>query len=223
MDTESQTTQTNNIVRVAVADDHNVLRKGLIMILEMFPNIKVVAEGADGAELIAKLEALTDKPDICLLDISMPPGMDGYQALKLIKGKWPAIHVMMLTQHYQEFTIIRTLMDGAASCLPKETSPEVLHTAINQVLKHGFYHSDTDTRYLTQSSLDRHKKVRLSENELTYLKYACTSMTHREIARQMGMSDRTIDSYRDALCDKLDLKNRVELVVFALQTGLVQS
>lgn len=208
-------------INIAIADDHEIVRRGIIYVLETFKEFKVIIEAGDGAELINKIESASIEPVICILDISMPSGMNGYQTLKIIKKRWPHIHVIMLTQHYTEFAIIKTLVDKAACCLPKEISPSDLYKAITQVYKNGYYHSEIDSKFLTKSYLEKHKKVRISDNELKYLHFACSSLTHKQIASEMGVSIRTVDSYRDILCDRLGVKNRVELVVFALNAGII--
>ncbi|MBS1778742.1 MAG: response regulator transcription factor [Bacteroidetes bacterium] len=208
-------------IRIAIADDHEILRTGLIRIFETEAMFEIDIEAMDGVELVDKISKASTKPDICILDIRMPK-MNGYEALKTIKQSWPDIKVIILTISHTEYTILKTLNDGASACLPKDINTIELIEAVKHVYKNGIYLTDFDARLLSSSILEKKKKIKLSRNEITYLNFACTSLTHKEIAKEMGVSDRTIDSYRDALCDKLDLKNRIELAVFAIESGIRQ-
>lgn len=206
-------------IHIAIADDHEILRTGLIRIFETETIFEIDIEATDGAELIEKISKASAKPDICILDIRMPK-MNGYEALKTIKQSWPDIKVIVLTISHTEYTILKTLDDGASACLPKDINNMELIEAVKHVHKNGIYLTDFDTKLLSSSILEKKKKIKLSRNELTYLNFACTSLTHKEIAKKMGVSDRTVDSYRDALCNKLNLKNRIELAVFAIESGI---
>ncbi len=209
----------NPIIHLAVADDYELIRKGLRYSIATFGNCIIDIEAEDGLELIEKILAAERKPDICLLDISMPR-MDGYKALVEIKKQWPEIKVIILTVHYVEYAIIKTLRDGAACCLPKEVNDLELKKAISQVHSEGFYYNDEVSKYFSTSLREDSKKIKLTENELTFLRHCCTDFSYKEIAEKMEVSPRTIDSYRDSLFEKLGVKTRTSLVVFALQTGI---
>ncbi len=216
------TVSPNKIIRIAIADDVPILRKGLILLLNSYKPCGVDIEANNGQELINKIKLAENKPDICILDISMPV-MDGYETLSAIKQYWPNIKVVILSVHYNEYTIIRTVREGASCCLPKEVDTDELFTAIKQVHNKGYYHTELVKHYLTNSMYEDVRKLKLNKNEQEFLRLCCSDMSYKQIAMQMELSPRTIDGYRDDLFLKLNIKSRSALVMFALQTGLVTS
>ncbi len=206
-------------IHLAIADDHELMRNGLRFILAPLKNVVIDFEAFDGLDLIEKLSRVEEKPDICILDINMPR-LNGYEALYTISKRWPSIKVIILTVSYTEYTIVKTLSEGACCCLPKEVLSKELEDAMFCVYNNGVYHRGLDARVLTKALIDKNKRIKLSQNEISYLKYACSDQTHKQIASIMGVSDRTVDSYRDTLCNKLQLKNRIELVIFAIESGI---
>jgi len=206
-------------ISIAIADDHAILRDGLTIILNQSQDFLVNIAAANGRELVDKIREAPNKPDICILDINMPV-MDGYETLAVIKKNWPSIKIVILTISYTEYTIIRTLREGASCCLPKEIDSLELLKVLQHVYSHGIYYTEHDMQFIIHSLHDQKRSLKISDNEVKYLRHACSDQTHKEIAIKMGVSNRTVDSYRDALCNKLGLKNRIELVIFAIETGL---
>lgn len=216
-----------NKIKVALADDHVVLRKGLANLISNH-GYTVQFECNNGKQLIDKLNK-KDLPDIILMDISMPE-MDGYETTFWLKQNYPSVNVLALSTYDDENAIIRMLRAGAKGYILKEVEPLELMTAINEVVKKGFYYSETVTgkfvhavREMDENDFDSDKKplLKLSEREIEFLKLVCTEMTYREIAHRMYLSPRTIDGYRDHLFDKLDAKSRVGLVLYAIKNGIV--
>ncbi len=138
----------SKIISIALADDVRIFRKGLILCINTFKNCAVDIEAEDGADLITKLESTNNLPDVCILDISMPQ-MDGYVALKHIKNTWPQIKVIMLSMHYNEYSIIKSFQEGASACLPKEVNDDELYTAIIQSHEVGLYHSELTNQFIS--------------------------------------------------------------------------
>lgn len=206
---------------VALADDHAILRKGLTYIVNALEDYEVVMEAADGAELIANIENSTEKPDICIMDIQMH-GMNGYDATHHIRKRWPDISVLALSMHYNEFSIIRMLRGGAKGFLPKEAGPKDLEAAMNAILNGYVYYSDlvSEATVSKANNTSLAKKQDLNKNELLFLAYCCSDHSYKEIAEKMNISLRTVDWYRDKLSEKLNIKTRPGLVVFALQIGV---
>jgi len=207
-------------IHIVIADDHALFRKGLMFELSSYEDFIVDFEADDGIDLIEKIRAAPQKPDICILDLSMPR-MNGYDALVSIKKQWPQIRVVILSTSYNEYTIIKRLSCSAGACLPKEISGDELLTALRQVYRDNIYNREIDKKILTNALLEKNKMAKITANELSYLNYACSELTHREIAYKMCVTNRSVDGYRDSLCNKLGLKNRVELVIFALSSGIV--
>jgi two-component system invasion response regulator UvrY len=206
-------------IHVAIADDHELMRKGMINFLEEYDDFIIDFDAPNGQILIDKISEAERKPDVCILDVSMPV-MDGYHALAEIKKNWPDIKVIMVSMFYNGYAISKTLTDGASSYLSKDIAPDELKAAIKRVCEIGYYYGDQVTQYLSNTIRGESKPVKLSENEIEFLRYCCTDLNYQQIAEKMCLSIRTIDSYRDALFRKLNAKNRSALVMFAIQTGL---
>lgn len=209
-------------IRLALADDHNLFRKGVEELIEDFDNMEVVASVANGRELINRLSAAKEQPDVCLLDINMPE-MNGFETAKKIKELWPDIKILAVSVYDSEFNVLGMLRAGAGGYILKDTQPQVLRVAIESLYKNGFYHSELVTGKILHQFMTKPKEqssVELSENEQQFLKHCCSEMTYKEIADLMNISHRTIDGYRDQLFLKLNIKSRTGLVLYALKTGI---
>ncbi len=212
--------KTDKIISIAIADDSQYIRKGLVFTMNTYKDIAVDIEAEDGVDLLEKIETAPKLPDVCLLDISMPR-MDGYDALKKIKETWPHIKVVMLSIHYNEFAIIRTFKDGASAFLPKEAAPSELYAAITQSYETGLYHTEPTSTYMSLALQNKSIITDLTDKEIEFLRLACDDIHYKEIAAKMKVSPRTIDSYRDSLFAKLKVHSRASLVLFAIRTGIV--
>lgn len=207
-------------IRLAIADDHAILRQGIIAVATQH-GIELVAEASNGQELLEQLSRLPQLPDVCMIDINMPV-MNGYDTLRAIKQRWPQIHVLALSMHSGEYPILHMLRGGAGGYLPKDGPPENLYTAITTVVEEGFYHSELSTRARRQEAGSRSgvPLPRISDKELQFLSWCCCDLAYKEIAAQMGISPRTAESYAKILCEKLEVKSRIGLVTKALSMGL---
>jgi len=209
-------------IKIALADDHNLFRKGVEEIFEDFENFEVLYSVPNGKELIAKLAGATILPDVCVLDINMPE-MNGFETAKYLKGRWPDIKILAVSVYDSEFNVIGMLRAGAGGYILKDAEPYTLRKAIEDLHEHGFCHSELVTGKMLQQLISQPQKImlaQLNENELIFLKYCCTEMTYKEIADVMRLSHRTIDGYRDQLFEKLNIKSRTGLVIYALKTGI---
>ncbi len=212
--------------QIALADDHTLLRKGLASLVENF-GYTVVAEADNGQELIDKIAGGAE-PELVLMDINMPE-KDGYETTLWLKENHPDIKVLALSMYDDETAIIRMLKSGAKGYILKDSEPGELRTAIESVLNKGFYYSEMVTGRLMRTITDMDdeqsgtkKLLNLSDREVDFLKLACSEMTYKEIASQMHLSPRTIDGYRDALFEKLNIKTRTGLAIYAIKNGLVK-
>jgi DNA-binding NarL/FixJ family response regulator len=212
--------------KVALADDHVMLRNGLAILLANL-DYDVRFECSNGKELIKKIDK-DSPPDVILMDINMPE-MDGYETTLWLKNNYPLVHVLALSMHDDDAAIIRMLKNGAKGYVLKEDDPKELQRAIDNVITKGVHYSEKVTGKLLHSvyQLDEpvsgiKKLLSLNDREIEFLKLASTEMTYKEIAEQMHLSPRTIDGYRDGLLEKLNLKNRVGLVLYAIKSGIVQ-
>lgn len=213
-------------IKVALADDHVLLRNGLAGLVTKL-GYTVLFECNNGKDLVSKLNK-DDLPDIILMDINMPE-MDGYDATLWMKNNYPLTHVLALSMYDDESAIIRMLRNGAKGYIMKDADPMELKKAIDDVITKGVHYSELVTGRLLHSiyQVDEptngtKQMLNLNEREIEFLKLASTEMTYKEIADNMHLSPRTIDGYRDALFEKLNIRNRVGLVLFAIKHSIVQ-
>ncbi len=211
------------MIKIALADDHTILRKGLAEILSKFDNFEVVMEAGDGQELVDKLMEAKTLPDICILDINMPV-LNGYETANAIRKGWPEMNILALSMYDTELNVIKMLRNGASGYVLKDSDPGELRVAIIKVCEDGFYHSELVNGRLLGRLHQQETKLEneLNENELAFLKLACTELTYKEIASQMFLSPRTIDGYRESLFKKLNVTTRTGLAVYAIKAGVVQ-
>jgi two-component system, NarL family, invasion response regulator UvrY len=210
--------------KIALVDDHTLLRKGLASLIQSFETYNVILEADNGKDFISKLSP-DSLPDLVLMDINMPE-MDGYQASSWLKENYPEIKVLALSMYDNESAIIRMFRAGAKGYILKDCDPMELKTALHSIIRKGFYYSEMITGSLIHninSKTDDHSSgpKGLSEREISFLKLVCSELTYKEIADRMFFSPRTIDGYRDALFEKLNVKTRVGLVLYAIKFGIV--
>ncbi len=218
--------ETNKINRIILADDHILLRDALANLINSFDRFQVMAVAGNGLEVQTALKKDT-QADIALLDLNMP-GMDGFETAKWIQEAYPNIKVLILTMYDSEIALIRMLQSGVRGFLKKDIHPTELRTALNSVADNGYYYSHQATGKLANLFQKNHEnnksmdKSILSELEIEFLKLASTDMTYKEIAQIMRLSPRHIDHYRDALFEKLDVRSRVGLAIYAVKNGIVR-
>ena len=213
------------MANIVLIDDHTLLRRGLKQLVESLGHT-VLFEADNGKDLIEKLKPKS-LPDLLLLDINMPE-MDGYETARWIKQHHPDIRILALSMYDNESAIIRMLQCGARGYILKDSEPAELKAAIEDVMNKGYYYSDLVSgklihaiNKLDDSDNGLRSMIQLNDRETEFLKHACSEMTYKEIAEKMFLSPRTIDGYRDALFEKLNLKTRVGLVMYAIRNGIV--
>ena len=210
---------------LVLIDDHSLLRNGLATLVQNLGHT-VLFESDNGKQFIEKLNPKSP-PELVLLDINMPE-MDGYETANWLKQHHPDIRILALSMYDNETAIIRMLKCGAKGYILKDSEPAELKAAIDDVMNKGFYYSDLVSGKLIHaiSKMEEDENglktgIHLNDRETAFLKWACTEMTYKEIADKMFLSPRTIDGYRDALFEKLNLKTRVGLVIYAIKSGIV--
>ena len=224
-------------IRVLLADDHDLLRQGLTLLLGLQPNIQVVGEARTGREAVAQVGCLT--PDVVVMDISMPD-MDGLEACRAIRAQNPTTHVLILTMHDSEGYFLQALRAGAVGYIVKKAAPTELQTAINAVAQGGSFLYPGLAKalvhaYLTQSSssptpaqgeegpdLVQELKV-LTPRELEIVTLVAEGYTNQAIADRLTLSIKTVQSHRANVMEKLGLRDITHLVRFALRHGLIDA
>lgn len=213
------------MIKIALADDHILLRNALASLINSFGEYSVINQSATGRELIQQI-VMGLSPEVVILDLNMPD-MDGYEAAEWIREHYPEIHILMLTMYDSELSLIRLLQLGVKGFLKKDIHPSELKFAIQAVFNSGYYYSNCTTGRLVnlfRSHNEGNPRVQqsvLTGNEVQFLKLVCTDFTYKEIAQKMSLNPRTIDTLRDQLFVKLDVKSRVGLAIQALKHGIV--
>ena len=214
-----------NIIKIALADDHVLLRTALAGLINNFIDCSVLIEANNGNELIGRIkEGII--PDIILLDLNMPE-LDGYGTATWLQENHPEIHVLMLTMYDSELSLIRLLQAGVKGFLKKDIHPSELHFAFQSVMLSGYYYSHNTTGKLVNlfrrqgNNIHTLEKAMLNEIEINFLQLACSELTYKEIAQKMNLNPRGVDNLRDNLFEKLAVRSRVGLAMFAIKHGLV--
>ncbi len=214
-----------NLIKVAIADDHKIFRKGVIHSMRPYTDIKFVMEAGDGAELLAKIPEAA--PDIILCDLRMPV-MDGIDATRQITKQFPNIRVIILTM-YEDERFVGHLMDcGAAGYLLKSTEPSEIKTAIMDVTNTGFYLNPFVNKVLIKKNYNKQKfqpnltsELVITKREKEVLTLVCMEFTAMEIALKMDISSRTVEAIKDRLMERFEVKNSVGLVFYAMKNKLI--
>jgi len=211
---------------IAIVDDHTMFRKGLMALVNLFPNYEILFDASNGKDFIAQLNP-KKLPEIVLMDITMPE-MDGYLTAEWLHNNYPEIKILALSTMDSDAAIIKMIKSGAKGYVLKDAEPDELKLAFDEVMSQGYFYNELVTRKVLKGVgklIDTKNPmsvfVKLTEREIEFLKYACTEMTYKEIADKMFVSVRTVEGYRDALCEKLDLKSRVGLAMYAIKNQLI--
>lgn len=212
------------IIRYVIADDHKIFRKGLKLALSDDHKLKCIGEAADGNELLQLLGQ--QAPDVILMDLKMP-GMDGIEALKLVRQRHTGIKVLMLTMYDDEHFIIHLMESGANGYLLKNAEPEEIRKAMHIVYESEHYFSDLVSATLLKKVVGKAKiparfntVVRLNDKETEVLKLICAEHTAAEIAKEICLSQRTVEGIRSMLLEKTGARNTAGLVLYAVKNGL---
>lgn len=210
----------NNRIKIAMVDDHLVFRQGIKKLLQGLEDMEIVMDAASGEELLDKLKAAANMPDVLFLDIEMG-GMNGFELMGVLGESWPQIKVIGLSAYENEFSMIRLFRLGAMGYLQKGCSIVEIRKAVSTVHQGSFYYDDPACRHLIYRIQKGYRYPDISDRELEFLNYCCSEMKYKEIAAAMRVSERTVEGYRESLCRKLELESRAGLVMFAMSTGIV--
>jgi len=210
-------------VRLLIADDHEIVRKGLRALLETRAEVEVVGEAANGREALSK--AAQYRPDLILLDLVMP-GKDGLEVIKEIKNNFPSVKILVLTSYNEEEKLAQALKEGALGYLLKDSSPEELLEAIKEVSQ-GKTHLSPElafrvVRLMTGKTTPLSNSEFLTKRELEVLNLLAQGLSDREIAQRLFISPRTVGTHVSNILTKLGVKNRTQAVLLAQEKGLVK-
>lgn len=217
----------SSAIKVLIADDHTIVRQGLRSLLESSADIRVVGEAADGRQAIELAERL--QPDVVVMDIAMP-GLNGLEATREIRRRFPKIRVLALTMHRDPQYAVRLLQAGAAGYLLKDSAKEALLAALQAVVRGETFLSPEVSRQVSDV-YDRHGEAAaarspfetLTTREREILQRIAEGYTSRQIAGQLAISAKTVNNHRARIMDKLNIRDIAGLTRFALQHGLIQA
>jgi DNA-binding NarL/FixJ family response regulator len=208
------------MIKLLIADDHVLIRRGIIQTIADEPDMNVIGEAQDAQQLI-DLARTTDW-DLIILDINMP-GRNGLEALKEVKKEYSDRPVLMLSMHPEEHFAVRAFKAGASGYLSKESPPEELITAIRKILLEGRYFSQAFTEIAVKelASGGSHPLYEfLSDREYEVFRLLASGQTVSEIANHLVLSVKTVSTYRTRVLEKLNLKNNAELMRYAVEHQL---
>jgi DNA-binding NarL/FixJ family response regulator len=205
--------------QIALVDDHRLFRSGIASLIQKLSGYAILFEASNGEELIGKIQSGL-KPDIILLDINMPV-MNGINTATWLRAAHPEIKVIVLSMFDDPDKVLSMLKLGIKGYLLKDSEPYEFELALQKVSHNDVYYPDFITKYLLDTINPAIDHSKLNSRELEFLRLAGTELTYKEIADQMRISVRTVDGYRDQLFEKLHVKSRVGLVLYAIKNKLI--
>ncbi len=212
-------------IKVAIADDHKIFRKGVILSLRHFSNLKFVLEADNGEDLLNNIAQA--QPDVVLMDLRMPI-KDGIETTRQMSKLYPTISIIVLTMHEDERFVTHLMENGAHGYLLKSTDPSEIKKAITDVFSKGYYLNNFVNRILLKKAHNKSKalpslstELDISEKEKNVLKYICLENTSLEIGEKMNISSRTVESIKERMMERFGLKNTAGLVFFAVKNNLI--
>ena len=209
---------------VIIVDDHLLITRALESLVNSFEEYQVKYTFSNGRELVDKLSSGMKEPDIILLDVNMPI-MNGIETMRWLKKYHPNVKVLALSVEDDDKTILSMLRNGAKGYLLKGSQPALLNKALDTILNQGYFHTEQVANTLMKSlngDIDESDTPELKENEIKFIQLACEEKTYKEVAEIMCLSPHTIDGYRQQLFEKLGVKNRIGLVMYAVKNKIVE-
>ena len=215
-----------NSIRLLIADDHEIFRDGLVLMLSKQPHLILEGQAEDGQELIDMVKK--KQPDIVLTDIKMPR-MDGIEATRYIRTWFPQVNIIALSMFDEENLIVDMLEAGAKGYLLKNADKQEILEAIENVYQNKvFYCQHTSARLATmivKSKFNPYRKtesIEFTDREKDIVKLICLQFTAQEIADKLFLSKRTVEGYRTRILEKMNVKNTAGVVIFALKHGIIK-
>lgn len=216
-------------IKIVLADDHELVRSGLMKLLESYKDLQIVGEAGDGLEAVEKTKALN--PDVLVIDLSMPK-LSGIEATKIVRKECPNVAVLVLTMHQNEEYVYQILKSGAGGYILKEAGKDELAAAIRAVAKGEKYFSTRVSEIMVNGFLrrgsSRDEKLSpgnegandlLTRREKEVLSLIAEGLNNQEISEKLFISPRTVDTHRTNIMQKLDIHDAANLVKFAIEHG----
>lgn len=217
-------------IKIALADDEVLFRKGIAFLLQRKKNIDIIFEASNGEELVSFLRENNvngTNPDIIIIDLKMPV-LNGVEATRIIHDEFPDIKIIALTSYNTKSFVANMIDVGAASYLVKNTTPQELMTTITEVYQNGFYYNDDVLQVIHEYLISPKKKIKsryldeqLTNREVEVLKLICKQYSGAEIAEKLFLSARTVEGHRNNLLRKTECKNMIGLIIYAINNEYV--
>lgn len=212
-------------IKIVIADDYKIYREGLKVGLSADADLEVISEADNGEDLLKALETIT--PDVIIMDLKMPI-MDGMEATKIVRKKYPNMKVLVVSMYEDDKFIIHLMENGANGYLLKNAEPDEIRRSIYAVHENGYYFNDLVNKALLKKLVLKNnlkpsfnQNIDLTEREQEVLKMICEEKTAAEIAKEIFLSPRSVEGIRQRLIEKIGVRNTAGLVMFAVKNGIV--
>jgi DNA-binding NarL/FixJ family response regulator len=207
-------------LKIYIADDHPLFRKALVTLVKTLSGVADVKDAENGKELLALVRQ--DAPHVCIVDLQMPV-MDGVETTSKLVSAFPDIKVIILTMDDHDKQIIQMIELGAHAFLHKTTDPDELEKAIHAVVEKDFYHNDLVASAMRKGLKNKNKtSAELTERELEIIRMVCDEKTNKEIGDKLSLSERTIETHRARIMEKLHIRTAIGLVKFAYENDVIR-
>ena len=210
-------------ITIGIVDDHQLFLKSLSLMLTSFKGFEVVLEALNGKELQQKIANKKELPAIILIDVNMPI-MNGVETAEWLAATYPEIKLVALSMNDNDKSIISMIKAGCCAYLLKDSHPNELEKALLDIHEKGYYNGDVSNINYRRLLISQQEEdqLHITDKEKIFLQYACSDLTYKLIAAKMGLSERTIDGYRESLFTKLKVQSRVGLALEAIRRDLVK-
>ncbi|MFB9843386.1 response regulator transcription factor [Mucilaginibacter ginsenosidivorans] len=208
------------VIKIGLVDDHVLFRSGMKALLKENKKYSVMLEADNGEDLIKKLNKST-LPDVLILDTQMPK-IDGGSTAKWLRNNFPQIKILVLTHQEDAETVLTMIRMGVKGYLLKNSSVEEFSDALLKVANNEIYYPEFVTRHLVHNINIDYNLAKLNSREVEFLKLSATELTYKEIAEHMCISSRTVEAYREQLFEKLQIKSRIGLVLYAIKNNIIE-
>ena len=209
-------------MKLAIIEDHNIVRKGLVEIISNFGNFTFVIEAENGKDFIEKYKQTELLPEICIVDIKMPE-MNGFQLVQYLKTNFPKIKILILTTYDEEYFLIKMIKLGVNGYLLKDCHPEELKSALLAISDNSYFYNNIFSKRLQRLVETNFIKLpNITENEKSFLEICGEDLTYSQMAQKLNKSQRSIEGYRDSLFNKFEVNNRASLVLLAVKLGIIK-
>ena len=207
-------------ITIAIADDHPMMRQGMIEFFGKLPEFQLIFQAPNGKVLLDELNTRKTLPDICVLDLQMPV-MNGFETLEVLRKEYPGIKVLIYSMHLESYNLQRIYKFGANGGFSKDEGILALGNALTKVYHEGLYIPDNIDDSISEA-IKNHRTLipNLTPREIEFVKLCCEELSYKEIAERMDVNVKTVDRYKENIGNKLNIKTKTGIILFAVKTGI---